>query len=294
LRLAEGDTTEDDVPEPLPLSQLDPPEGTPTSESEDTTVLLKKRRGKPRVANVRLNRMDKPTAVYNAKARRVVFFAPRLRAPKMMSPPVAQDDPFQFTPFLPGQPEPFIMDLLSTYNAAMTRQLQRYTEQQSWEDYSPEEEEEDDDEIKSEDDLDLGLFLQWDDEEESEHENEQDDDGKSHATRESSSAAANGTGGADHISHLTSLMPDKMGSFRRNQADQTLIFSERATVDSMAFSGPYNATAVRGIKSDRIGTAMSSLTPLRRRHQADSRKRSAGAMDDGQLGHKRQRTLSNM
>ena len=57
---------------------------------------------------------------------------------------------------------------------------------------------------------------------------------------------------AEMLSHLTSAT---VGAFRQNQITQQLIFSNKATQDSLAFSGPFNDTAIRGLKSDRLGTA---------------------------------------
>ena len=105
------------------------------------------------------------------------------------------------------------------------------------------------------------------------------------------------------LSHLTSAT---VGAFRQNQITQQLIFSNKATQDSLAFSGPFNDTAIRGLKSDRLATAQTPLTPtpVRRRRKGDiaepptsplagvERKRKAGAQ--GGEGHKRQRSISEL
>lgn len=108
---------------------------------------------------------------------------------------------------------------------------------------------------------------------------------------------------AEMLSHLTSAT---VGAFRQNQITQQLIFSNKATQDSLAFSGPFNDTAIRGLKSDRLATAQTPLTPtpVRRRRKGDvaepptsplaavERKRKASGQ--GGEGHKRQRSISDM
>lgn len=105
---------------------------------------------------------------------------------------------------------------------------------------------------------------------------------------------------AEMLSHLTSAT---VGAFRQNQITQQLIFSNKATQDSLAFSGPFNDTAIRGLKSDRLATAGTPLTPVRRRRKSSvhqeppsplegmSQKRKAAGEHEG---HKRQRSIPDM
>jgi hypothetical protein len=97
------------------------------------------------------------------------------------------------------------------------------------------------------------------------------------------------------------LNPEIATAFRRNQLNQQLILSSQSTEDSLAFSGPLNYTALKGIKSDRIETAAAPITPLRRRKpscdlsaislEATSQKRKASEVET--FGHKRHRSLSD-
>jgi hypothetical protein len=109
------------------------------------------------------------------------------------------------------------------------------------------------------------------------------------------------TAGSDGelLSHLT---PATVASFRRNQLNQQLMMSTMATQDSLVFSGPYNHTAVKGLKSDRFQTAGAPLTPIRRHKkqlsdlgrsptESVSQKRKASGEH---FGHKRQRSISDV
>lgn len=102
------------------------------------------------------------------------------------------------------------------------------------------------------------------------------------------------------LSHLNS---ETVGAFRRNQINQQLILSNQATQDSLAFSGPYNYTALKGLKSDRFDTAAVPLTPIRRHKkqmsdltrsplESASAKRKASGEAGG--GHKRHRSISDV
>ena len=104
------------------------------------------------------------------------------------------------------------------------------------------------------------------------------------------------------MSHLNS---ETVGAFRRNQINQQLILSNQATQDSLAFSGPYNFTALKGLRTDRFDTAGIPLTPIRRHKKqvndfirsplesmSAKRKASSEAPDAG--GHKKQRSISDV
>lgn len=66
------------------------------------------------------------------------------------------------------------------------------------------------------------------------------------------------------LNHLTSNA-DAVGAFRRNQINQQLILSDRATQESLSFSGPYYHGTLRGIKSGSLETVTTPITPARRR-----------------------------
>ena len=102
------------------------------------------------------------------------------------------------------------------------------------------------------------------------------------------------------LSHLTA---GKVASFRRDQLNMQLLLGSEATQDSLAFSGPFNHTALRGLKSDRFQTASAPMTPMRRQKrlstdlsrsplEAVSQKRKASG--EHLFGHKRQRSISEV
>lgn len=100
---------------------------------------------------------------------------------------------------------------------------------------------------------------------------------------------------------------DAVGAFRRNQVNQQLILSDRATSESLAFSGPYSLGTLRGIKHGSLETVTTPITPARRQKRTSmngfndfnrsplanvSQKRKASGMHDG--NHKKQRSISDV
>ncbi len=101
-----------------------------------------------------------------------------------------------------------------------------------------------------------------------------------------------------------------VGAFRRNQINQQLIFSERATQESLAFSGPYHYGTLKGIKTNSLSTVSTPITPVRRQKrnsvtalsalpglsssppQNASQKRKASNVLD--FAHKRHRSISEL
>lgn len=65
------------------------------------------------------------------------------------------------------------------------------------------------------------------------------------------------------LSHFSSSS-DTVGAFRRSQINQQLILSNKASQDSLAFSGPLHYGTLRGIRSDSMKTIMTPITPIRR------------------------------
>lgn len=144
--------------------------------------------------------------------------------------------------------------------------------------------------------LDISDFITWDDGDSS------GDEGNDGNWEPSSTPLRPATASSerDLLSHLN---PDTVGAFRRNQINQQLILSNKATQDSLAFSGPYNYSAIRGLKSDRFDTAGIPLTPIRRqkKHASEatrsplesvSAKRKASS--EAGNGHKRHRSISDV
>lgn len=106
----------------------------------------------------------------------------------------------------------------------------------------------------------------------------------------------------DVLSHLN---PATVGAFRRNQVNSQLMIRNQATQDSLDFSGPFNSTAIRGIRSDRFDTAAVPLTPVRRHKKQLSDARSPldpvsakrKAPSDATpviAGHKKQKSISDV
>jgi hypothetical protein len=99
-----------------------------------------------------------------------------------------------------------------------------------------------------------------------------------------------------------------VGAFRRNQINQQLILSDRATQESLAFSGPYNYGTLRGIKTGSLETVTAPITPLRRQKKSatngyadlnrsplesmSSKRKASNALSDP--FHKRHRSISDM
>ena len=153
-----------------------------------------------------------------------------------------------------------------------------------------------DDEDDAEHGLDLSDFVKFDDES---SDDEEDRDNWEPSTTPIRPSTAN----SDHdvLGHLNS---ETVGAFRRNQINQQLILSNQATQDSLAFSGPYNYTALKGLRTDRFDTAGVPLTPVRRhkKHLSEqarspldsvSAKRKASG-EAAVSGHKRHRSISDV
>lgn len=106
-----------------------------------------------------------------------------------------------------------------------------------------------------------------------------------------------------------------VGAFRRNQINQQLILSDKASHESLAFSGPYHYGTLRGIKSGSMASVTAPITPLRRQRkntltmmngmgpevnrsplESMSAKRKASAALSGAADslHKRHRSISDM
>lgn len=152
------------------------------------------------------------------------------------------------------------------------------------------------DDDDAEKNLDISDFITWD--EGGGSSGEEDENGN----WQPSSTPLRPTTASSEIDVLSHLNSETVGAFRRNQINQQLILSNQATQDSLAFSGPYNYTAIKGLKSDRFDTAGIPLTPIRRhkKHMSDrsplenaSAKRKASG-DHAANGHKRHRSISDV
>ena len=127
--------------------------------------------------------------------------------------------------------------------------------------------------------------------------------------------AMSGTSAATDSSAAADLHPllshfdnnsDVVGAFRRNQINQQLIFSDKASQESLAFSGPYHYGTLRGIKTGSMETVTAPITPARRQkrshtvsghgfelHGSPQQKRKASSQFTDSL-HKKQRSISEM
>ncbi|CAK7201751.1 hypothetical protein SEUCBS139899_004463 [Sporothrix eucalyptigena] len=108
---------------------------------------------------------------------------------------------------------------------------------------------------------------------------------------------------------------DAVGAFRRNQINQQLIYSNKATAESLAFSGPYTMGTLRGIKTGSFGAVATPITPPRRPKQRQSmsgfgnvsdfstqspqestpqKRKASNAVSDALHHHKRPRSISEL
>lgn len=105
-----------------------------------------------------------------------------------------------------------------------------------------------------------------------------------------------------------------VGAFRLNQINQQLIYSSKATADSLAFSGPYTMGTLRGIRNGSLEAVTTPITPPRRPKQrtsvsgfstdfnvqspqespAQKRKASSSIADTAAAAHKRQRSINDI
>lgn len=107
---------------------------------------------------------------------------------------------------------------------------------------------------------------------------------------------------------------DIVGAFRRNQVNQQLIFSDKATQESLAFSSPYYHGTLKGVKNGSLETVTTPITPVRRHKKVNmthgandftrspleimSQKRKAssglGESSSQSNSHKRHRSISDV
>lgn len=267
---------------------------------------VKFQRGQPRRGRYDTRRSDgKPIAVYNTRTKKMIIFTPDESNQLDLSPEQFQvnwpDDvtsPIMTNPahmmfsamlsantfgdFINGQamgPTEAFFSLASeanTIDGSSTASIQ-------------------DEEEDAEHQLDISDFIAWD-------EDSSGDEGE--GNWEPSSTPMRPTTANSDSEVLSHLNSETVGAFRRNQINQQLILSNQATQDSLAFSGPYNYTALKGLRTDRFDTAGVPLTPIRRhkKHLSEqsrspldsfSAKRKASGEAAGG-GHKRHRSISDV
>lgn len=327
---ADGDTTEEDVPElPSRRKQLHVRRVSKMSESSDsdTDQAIKSRRGRPRVGRFDLDTADeKPIAVMHPVTRKLIIFTPEKARGFDLSP-----ESFRglegFLPAVASQASPIakhsheIMMAAMVSNTTFADFLKSYP-------FGPEEAfvppvdlstgAEDDDSDGSgpcgradpEVLLNIEDFVQFGDEssdEDQEQESGWDDgadvDAASMPGRRPSTAASASSDGAEHplFTHFDKNS-DAVGAFRLNQVNQQLILSEAASIESLSFSNGYSIGTLKGVKSGSLETITAPLTPPRRRKSNDfnkspldsvlqKRKASDGVGSDN---HKRHRSISDV
>lgn len=271
---------------------------------------VKTERGQPRVGRFNLDRSDKkPIAVLNPLTRKMMIFTPNRRRQLDLSPeqfnfPWAIEE--QSSPLLSNSANMMLSAMFSsnTFGDFVNAQTMGPTEaffpfqaEANADDSSTSPSMEDDDE-DDEEKLNISDFITFGEADDEESSGDEGNDDKWGASPKRPTTASSDMG--DVLSHLNS---DTVGAFRRNQINQQLILSNQATQDSLAFSGPYNYTALRGLKSDRFDTAAVPLTPIRRHKkqlsdlarsplESVSAKRKATSEASGS-NHKRQRSISS-
>lgn len=278
------------------------------SEASDSDVEspVKPQRGQPRVGRFNLDRSDKkPIAVLNPLTRKMMIFTPHRRrqldlSPEQFNLPWLMDE--QPSPLLSNSANMMLSAMFSSntfgdfVNAQTMGPAEAFfpfpSEGNTADESSTGPSEEDEAEKK----LDINDFITWDTGDSSGEEGAAGD-------WEPSSTPVRPTTGSRELDILSHLNSETVGAFRRNQINQQLILSNQATQDSLAFSGPYNYTALKGLKSDRFDTAGLPLTPIRRqrknlgdiaRSPLESASAKRKAPGDAGGGHKRHRSISDV
>ncbi|KAL1874939.1 hypothetical protein VTK73DRAFT_10365 [Phialemonium thermophilum] len=333
----DGDTTEEDIPEPIVRKrQVRRSQSLEASDSEiERPVRFK--RGQPRVGRYNLDHSDKkPIAVLNPITRKMMIFTPQ-KLRKLDLPPDAFDfgfltspDVTQSSPILSNSasvmmgamfPSNTFDDFMNTHPMGPTEAFFSLTSDAIMGDDS-DETGADDNEDDEEKNLKLEDFITFH-QESSEDEEEQDMDVWGLGTdadlastpvrpRTAASTASDTMGVHPLLSHFDSNS-DAVGAFRRNQINQQLILSDKASPASLAFSGPYYHGTLRGIKSGSMEAVTAPITPVRRHKRgtfpslsnsvgdsdrspletvSQKRKASSTAVNDGL--HKRHRSISDM
>ncbi|KAK0714762.1 hypothetical protein B0H67DRAFT_489153 [Lasiosphaeris hirsuta] len=287
----DGDTTEEDVPEPpIRRKQVRRVVHTGMSSDSDTEKPTPFRRGKPRVGRFNLDSTDrKPIAVLNPTTRKMMIFTPQRMSRLDLSPEsfnidFSAQDLSNCSPILsnPGYVMMGAMFSSNTFGDFMNTQpfgpaeaffplandysmgpLDEYSEDSEFAAEAPDEGE---GKLKLEDFI---TFHQESSDEDEEEAGEWNGDLTSSPSRPRT--AASGTSAAtDSSMDLHPLLShfdnnsDAVGAFRRNQINQQLIFSDKASQESLAFSGPYYHGTLRGIKTGSMETVTTPITPARR------------------------------
>ncbi|KAK3307674.1 uncharacterized protein B0T15DRAFT_510922 [Chaetomium strumarium] len=329
----DGDTTEEDVPEPIVRKkQMRRAHSVEPSSGSDTERAVRDGPGKPRVSRFNLDRSDnKPIGVVDPASGKMIIFTPRrtnqldlspeslhldFSRPDVSASPLVRNpglimmgammsnttfgDYFNMPPFGPAEAFfPCTSDVLGEESDDSF--LARI--------------EEDEDEEESM--LKLEDFIAFDADSSDEEEEGADYGDLASSPTRPKTAASNASAATESatthplLSHFDSNS-DVVGAFRRNQINQQLINSDRATQESLAFSGPYYHGTLRGIKSGSLETVTTPITPIRRKRSntvgmhgfsdlqqssplnvLSQKRKASGNHADANL-HKRHRSISDM
>ncbi|KAL2145694.1 hypothetical protein VTI28DRAFT_6569 [Corynascus sepedonium] len=331
----DGDTTEEDIPEPIiRKKQMRRSHTTEPSSDSDTERPVKCKPGKPRVGRFDLDRSDnKPIGVVDPATGKMIIFTPRRTNQLDLSPESlhldfsAQDVASSPLVRNPG----FIMmgAMVPSNNFNDFVNMQPFGPAEAFFPCTPDifggEEESDDsyfagmEEDEEESLLRIEDFVTFNTESSDEEEEGADWNGEliSSPTRPKT-ATSTASGGTESAAAAHPLLThfdgksDVVGAFRRNQINQQLIYSDKASQESLAFSGPYYHGTLRGIKTGSMETVTTPITPLRRQKRSNTvgsgfadlqpssplnvlsqKRKASGSHADANL-HKRHRSISDM
>jgi hypothetical protein len=331
----DGDTTEEDIPEPL-IRRKTPRryESLEVSDDSGTERPVRRGHGQPRVGRYNLDHAErKPIAVVNPHTRKMMIFTPQ-RLRRLDLAPESFNFDFFAAPEVP-ESSPILSNSASLMMGAMfssntfgdfmsnTQALgapEAFFSLASDATTADSDISDVDDEDEEEKNLKLEDFITFhqtesDAEEEAEEGVDVWEGGLVEDTPASTPARPRTVSDASMmdvhplLSHFDNNS-DAVGAFRRNQINQQLILSDKASHESLAFSGPYHYGTLRGIKSGSMGAVTAPITPLRRHRKntlsgatADvnrspletlSAKRKASTFLTGDNTHKRHRSISDM
>ncbi|KAK4158234.1 hypothetical protein C8A00DRAFT_10963 [Chaetomidium leptoderma] len=337
----DGDTTEDEMPEPIVRKkQMRRAHTDEASSDSDTERGVRFGPGKPRVGRFNLDRSDnKPIGVVDPASGKMIIFTPRRTNQLDLSPESLQLD-FSGQDLLACSPlvrnPGFVMmgAMASSNTFGDFINMQPFGPAEAFFPCTPGafsvEEESDDsyfagieeDEDEEESLLRIEDFVTFnhdssDEEEECEAEWNGVEDFISSPSRpktaasEASAASESAVAAHPLLTHFDNN--SDVGAFRRNQINQQLIYSDKASQESLAFSGPYHYGTLRGIKTGSMETVTTPITPIRRQKRSNtvgsngfadlqqsspvnvlSQKRKASGSQVDTNMHKRHRSISDV
>ncbi|KAK3319415.1 hypothetical protein B0H66DRAFT_268507 [Apodospora peruviana] len=284
---SDGDTTEEDVPEPpVRRKQIRRIQSVDVSSGSDTERPRRFPHGKPRVGRFNLDTDKKPIAVLNSRTRKMMIFTPQRMNRLDLSPEsfdlnLAAPDLSNCSPILSNPGYIMMGGMFSSNTFGDFMNTQPFGPAEAFfpltSDATGVDTDDSDADIPEADEEESMLHLEdfitfHHDSSDEEEEAEQTDyfgDVASSPTRPKT-AASGASGATDASMDVHPLLEhfgnnsNSVGAFRRNQINQQLILSEQISQDSLAFSGPYYHGTLKGIKSGSLETVTTPITPARR------------------------------